>query len=221
MSNCIVFDVETVPDTRLTNDPTFCEAFRGRVKIPANYKSDDAMDRYRDGELEKWRVKAGTHFWSARVVAIGWSWLNSKTTHIACSYKREKRVLGDFVRALHRATGEVQGSPVLGGFYIRSFDIPLITMRCGIHGIELPHWWPLAGEWRTSQADLVDLFPGYEKLDNIAAAHRLPPKLGNGADVVNMSRDECIRYLRRDVRIERSLLRIYQNRFPALRRRSA
>ena len=44
-------------------------------------------------------------------------------------------------------------------------------------------------------------------------------KLASGADVKHMTADECRKYVKRDVLIERALLRIYRDRFKALRSR--
>lgn len=211
-TQCIVLDCETVPDERITKNAEICEHVRDSISAPSNYKDPQKIERYIDDELEKWRNRAALKRWSARIVAIGWSELDSNKTNATVGYRNEGAVLSTFMRAMH----EINRRVVLAGYFTRRFDIPLITFRCGVRGIKMPGWWPCAGDYASRQADLCDLFDG-EKLSEVAIAHGLPPKLGTGAEVATMTSKQCRAYVKRDVRIERALIRIYRDRFRALR----
>lgn len=205
----IVFDVETIPDPRITHDEEVKRMFLETVKV--GNRGAESAEQYRMAKLEDWRTsRAAVDHWAAQIVAIGWSELDSNKTHAVVGYKAEGTVLSWFMRAMRK-----YDDVVLAGFNTRKFDVPLVTMRCGIRGIRRPSWWPKTGSAAWKQADLFDLFPN-QKLSELAAAHRLPQKLATGADVVNMTPQMCRKYVKRDVHIERALVRLYRREFDAI-----
>lgn len=211
---CIVFDCETVPDQVILSDEAFIETFREKhCGAPANYKDPVKILAYETEAFKKAKAGLALQAWSAQVVAIAWQDLDSDVgPESSASLTDEKFVLQTFIDALPK------DSATLAGFYIRRFDVPLVTERCGVHRLQLPQWWPTDHKYR-GLADLHDILPE-GSLDCHLRAHRLPVKTAKGSEVSSMSVDDVREYCREDVRRERWLVQIYRERFEALRRYS-
>ena len=110
--------------------------------------------------------------------------------------------------------------PLVGGFNIRAFDVPFVTMRCAVHQVELPTWWPGIRDW-SRIIDPVDIFGrGTGRLSDYLRALGLPPKSADGRDAPSMSLKELTTYVMQDVIVEDKLIERLNSYFPALHRKN-
>lgn len=186
--NCLVFDIETVPDTALG---------RRLLDIDPSLSDADVAKAMAFRRLQE----AGTEFLALhqhRIVAISvalrrrdqfqlWS-LGSETSD-------EAELISRFFEGLEKYL------PDLVSWNGSGFDLPLLHYRALKHGIASPQYWEIGDEnrefrfnnylgrfhWR--HIDLMDVLSGYQvrsraKLDEIAVMLGFPGKLGmSGAKV--------------------------------------
>jgi predicted PolB exonuclease-like 3'-5' exonuclease len=138
------------------------------------------------GETE--RLPAPAHH---QVVAIGALWIDSQRTPrrlaIVGKDQHERGILTQFAELLE------QRRPTLVTYNGRSFDLPVIAMRCLRHGIPLSHYYQTRDvRYRFSpegHLDLMDFIADFgaakvSKLDIIAKLCGMPGKVGvDGKDV--------------------------------------
>lgn len=210
MTRCLVFDIETVPDQRIRGDADFlCELMDG-IEAPSNYKDPVKIAAYRKDRLDSTIAKLALQPWGAQVVAIGYSDLDETGDPTVIVGTSEEAVLGEFLALLP------DRRIVLAGQNIRRFDLPMLTVRFGVHRLMPPTWWPGDGRHWETTVDLMDITGGCG-LDKLARAYGLPGKLGSALEVEQMSQDELVAYCAHDVRLTRTLVQIHRDRFQALR----
>lgn len=213
---CIVFDIETIPDPRVVADHEYLAEWKAEnCTAPANYKDPLKILAYEAEAFEKKIGQFALRPWTAQIVCIGWGLLDRD--EIVCDVRMddEAGMLAQVIEDWSKV-----GKSVWAGFHSRRFDVPMITARCGIHRIRMPKWWPTDGKAWSSQADIRDLF-AEGKLDDLLYAHALPRKTASALDIPKMSVEQIREYCTGDVRGTRELVRIYQDRFEALRSESA
>src|SRR5690606_9994448 len=89
---------------------------------------------------------------------------------------------------------------------INGFDVPFITARAAVHGIQMPTWWPANPRRHGATLDGADLL-SEGRLALWLERFGLPPKLGDGADAPHLDDVALLDYVRNDVHVERLLLR--------------
>ena len=185
--NIFVFDIETIPDTKL-----------GRLLYDLKNLSDEAvteaMLHIRRQEAQSDYLKHHLH----QIVAISvvlktpehfkvWSLGNEEAT--------EKELLERFFDGLQRY------SPTLVSWNGSGFDLPVIHYRSLIHGISAPRYWEMGdedssfrwnnylGRYHYRHMDLMDILAGYQHranapLNEIALSLGLPGKMGMSGEKV-------------------------------------
>lgn len=193
----IVFDIETVPTAKALAAP-YPEADR---QPPANYKSAEAIDKWRAADRERWtseRVKeCSLNPRLGQVVAIA---LGDRTVHLAREEAEERTVLESFWRV-------VRDERQIAGWNSHGFDFPFLLTRSLLLGVDpgldvtpylrryshVPHFdakMALLG-WPSS-------YKAGEGLQEWSEAFDLPGKSGHGSEVYGLvvrgAWDELVAY---------------------------
>ena len=208
----IVLDIETVPD-----DPWLAATeadWISALEPPANYKNQDAIQRWVEGKVADRRAKASLSPLDGKVVAIAaallWDDDGEDSLPVAWADHDEAEVLGHL-----SAHMRLVSHPIIAGWYVRIFDLPFLAARYARHGIAAD-WIPDPRDWRAVIEASDVLQTG--KLGAWLARFGLPAKVGDGVDITTMSLPEIRDYCSNDVRVERALLRRLAPVFPSLRR---
>ena len=216
MNPCIVFDIETAPDPNIWDDLEFTGQIRAALSAPSNYKDEAKIAAYVEAAFEKEREKASLNWCHGKIRAIGVTMLGDDAPIEAFVSEDELEVLDAFSSFLLRQ----EEPPLIGGFNIRAFDVPFVTMRCAVHQVELPTWWPGIRDW-SRIIDPVDIFGRQTgRLADYLRALGLPGKSADGRDAPSMSLDELSDYVKNDVLVEEQLIQRLNAYFPALHRKN-
>lgn len=199
----IVLDIETEPDKDWIERTH--EQFCATLEPPANYKSEDAIERWFQTKVDERVGKAALSPLDGKISAIGIGllWDDAEPYTRLCRGD-EAGGIKAAIAAMEMAA--VGGTPILCGWHINSFDVSFITARAAKHSIKLPSWWPANYRRFGSVLDGADILDS-GRLASWLSLFDLPPKLGDGKDAPNLPDDELLAYLRQDVLSERALLR--------------
>lgn len=132
----LYFDIETIPDQR----PETLEKLRGEVTAPARYSKPESIEAWlaenREGAALEALHKTCLDGATGHVCTIGWA-VNDGHVHVehAESVGEERDILAAFFKAVPPRDVTLTGHNVLG------FDIPFLTKRAVIMGVELPSDW--------------------------------------------------------------------------------
>lgn len=180
METFVYFDIETIPD----QSPGALDRAMKQVKPPATLKKQESIDKW----LEENREEAAYEILhkscldgaSGHVCSIGWAKNNRKIeVRHAESRMEEKWVLEEFFGALDQWHSET-----LVGHNIFGFDLPFLTKRAIILGVELPpkQSWPRDPKpWDRSIFDTMTAWAGSRdriSLDRLCGALGVPGKDG-------------------------------------------
>jgi DNA polymerase elongation subunit (family B) len=191
-------DIETIPD----QSEGALERAREGVSIPANYKNEETIEKYKDEKAQEAWEKTALDGFKGHVCCI----VRDQTRYILRSVKEEKDLLERFFTGMKEC--------VLVGHNIIGFDIQFLTRRALVLGVELPYEyiWPRALKpWDKSVFDTMTALGGKDwvSLDNLAKALRIRGKSGNGGAVNFMWQqglhDEISDYCADDVRVVREI----------------
>jgi len=214
-----VFDIETRPDSVLLHDEDYMEEIRDGIEPAKNLKDPVKIAADIDGKLTRHREQMALHPTTGSIVSIGVSDLESTSTPDVYMGDNEAEILEQFCYWM-RTHASVSLSPIVTGFNIRQFDLPFVTFRCAVHGVELPEWWPDAHTWG-AVFDPMDLM-GREKkpLHAWLRAFSLPPKAMSGKESLKLPIGPALEeYNRQDVSSERALIRALRPYTKLLRQR--
>ena len=216
MNPCIVFDIETAPDPNIWDDLEFVSQIKSGLSAPSNYKDEAKIAAYIEAAFDREKDKASLSWCHGKIRAIGWTMLGSDGEPQAAASEDELEVLDEFSSALFA----FDDAPLVGGYNIRAFDVPYVTMRCAVHQVELPTWWPGIRDWQRI-VDPVDIFGrNTGRMSDYLRALSLPGKSADGSEAPGMSLDELSAYVAQDVRCEDALIMRLSSFFPALHRRN-
>lgn len=211
-ARAIVFDIEVVPDWDYLRDSP-----EGRVRFfeaeqafepPANLTDPTKIAAAHTEAWAKTRKSWTFNTLTAKVIAIAWADLWEGPVICEAS-DDERQVLEQF------ALGLKEQEAVLTGYNVRRFDVPFITTRASLHGIELPWWWPHDRDYRRI-ADIMDATQG-GKCQEWLERFGLPLKTSDGASVEAMTLDQVHEYCENDVHVERLLAQRFAPNMPGLR----
>lgn len=210
---CLVIDIETKPDDAYLTHPDVVDDIEAAIKVPENYTKPESILEYRKNAARKAVSKASLDPQLGRIVAIGFADLSCDEAIDCLGGDDEKAVLEAFRDRLLDF-----GPSIIAGWNVRAFDIPFITARCVVHGIELASWWPHSRSYHVI-ADAMELLAPERgaKLRSWLRRTGLPQKTADGSEVATMTAEEVIAYCTNDVRVERELLRRCAWAFPQLR----
>lgn len=187
MVRCLVFDIETVPDTALG------EKLLGFEGI----SEEDIAKAMAFNQMQE----KGTDFlplYQHRVVAISAAWRSAegfKVWSLGSEESDEKELVQRFFEGIDRY------SPELVSWNGAGFDLPVLHYRGLLHGIRSPRYWETGDEDRSFRynnylsrfhwrhIDLMDVLSGFQNrarapLDAIATMLGFPGKMGMAGDKV-------------------------------------
>ena len=187
MVRCLVFDIETVPDTEL-----------GAKLLGLHGIS--AEDTAKAMSFHQMQEK-GTEFlplYQHKVVAISAAWRSAegfKVWSLGAEDSDEKELVKRFFDGIDRY------SPELVSWNGGGFDLPVLHYRALLHGIQSPRYWETGDHdreykynnylsrfhWR--HIDLMDVLSGFQNrarapLDAVATMLGFPGKMGMAGDKV-------------------------------------
>jgi len=215
MTDCIIIDIETRPDPRIWDDPEVVEEILEGIEAPANYKDPAKIEAYATDKLAKMKANAALDPKVGKVACVGLMPLDAPEGSHAVPYgEDEPQVLRDAIRILNSIA---PSGALLGGYYLREFDVPFLAYRCAVHEIELPDWWPNRRDW-SRIVDPCDLFPKDQagSLQSHLRAMGLPRKTLSGKESLDLPLPELAEYCANDVKVEAALIQRLRRRFPML-----
>lgn len=213
--DCIIIDIETRPDPRIWDDPETVEEILEGIEAPANYKDPAKIESYATEKLAAMKANAALDPKVGKVACVGLMPLDaSHGEPTVLVGEDEYTVLRKFVLVLQAISPR---GALLGGYFLRDFDLPFLTYRCAVHEIELPEWWPSRRDW-TRIVDPCDLFPRDQNgsLQAHLRAMDLPRKTMSGKESLALPLPELAEYCANDVKVEAALIQRLRAHFPML-----
>lgn len=200
MSDVLVIDIETAPDQEWLEREDATQLWLDRLEPPGNMKKAETIKGWIAQQIAERRAKAALSPWDGRIRAIGFGLLSEDELPQVLADEDEAELLNGFAAEVCGLVG-----CRVGGWAVRHFDLPFIAVRCAMHDIVLPGWWPSARDYRRVVDGRDYITQGH--LDQWLMRFGLPPKTGKGADAPDMPLDELIEHRRHDVVVERLVLR--------------
>lgn len=167
----LYLDIETLPDSAtvgmdLTGDPPGWTCPESG-EPPANYKAEEAIERWREREREKAKAGAWKEYrdralspMTGRIACIGWALDNKKSqcwvADIASPFLLEKDILARLEDGLTRLDGPFR----IVGHNVKGFDVPYLRLRAMAHGMDkLARMLSPGPRYSTKVVDTCDLWP--------------------------------------------------------------
>ena len=205
----ITIDIET----DYSHDPSVIERVCSKVTPPANYKSEEAIEKWwattgGDKKVEAQRKTALDPLWGS-IRMIGYK-VNDNPVEVITG--AESGILTAFYRVLAECLSEDgREIPVIVGHNVKNFDLDFIRKRGIITGNRIHDWMNVYyTRYCKDIFDTMEEFAGwnkYVKLDDLAYALLGETKNGDGAASLDMTDEECIQYCKSDVALT---YKIYQ-----------
>lgn len=209
----IVFDIETAP---LPDEQT--ASFMPEFTAPGNYKDQEKIAAYIEGEKARWKDQAALSPLTGRVIAIG---LLVDGEVIISTELDEPMMLKKFW-ADYKV--DIAGGEFYVGFNIFHFDLPFLIRRSIAIGVEVPFGiMPACKFWENQ---FVDVMQGWQcgnkqeriSLDNFAKFLGVGKKEGSGKDFAKLLKenpDKAKEYLGNDLWLTQKIFcRVYGNYKP-------
>ena len=124
-------DIETIPDqSEGAMENTI-------VKVPANYKKQEVIDKYIIDNKEKEWLKTSFNGQKGEIICIG-SAINDNEPEVIGRKlgESEGEMLTSFIDMIEDAVRNSKTSPVWVGHYITGFDLKFIWQRCVINKVK-------------------------------------------------------------------------------------
>ncbi|MCP4208889.1 MAG: hypothetical protein GY767_17820 [Shimia sp.] len=214
MDDQIFLDIETIP----CQDEASKAKLLADAKPPANYKSPEAIAKWRGEKSADLVAKTSFDGGRGHVCCIGWALGDEPPFSLSAkSVRAESGIIAAFFASLGR-----YHSKTLVGHYIHGFDIRFMTQRAIVLGVKLPpsNIWPRDPKpWDTGLADTMAIWAGAKGtigLDALCDILGIPGKGDfTGAMVAdawaNGYHEKIAEYCRADVERTRSVYRKFQN----------
>lgn len=209
MRPAIILDVETREDPTIANSPDWWARFEESLELPGNIKDPMKLEDWRLDKLSKARARMALSARTACIAMIGTSDIDDGPDGAAVFRDRatdavdrdtEERVLRAFAESLDwRNDLSRDGDPVVVGWHVRRFDVPLVIARCAVHSIELPRWFPTPRSYRERLVDLLDDVYGDGPLSEWGFVMEGQFKEHEGAELLELSLDDLEAHLREDL----------------------
>jgi predicted PolB exonuclease-like 3'-5' exonuclease len=202
----IFFDIETAP---LPKEQI--KAVAPDFEAPKNYKSEEAIEKYKLERLADFIADGGLHAHTGKVIAIGFA-IGDRLPVVNIDLENEKSLLETFWNLIVDEHGAM--SHQVFGFNSNTFDIPFLVRRSWINDVEVP---PTIFYRRGGRIYLNDMFKDVMlewscgtmekvKLDVVAKSLGVGAKNGNGAlfyKQVLEDYEQASEYLKNDVDLVR------------------
>jgi DNA polymerase elongation subunit (family B) len=199
------FDIETLPDQR----PGAREKAAASIKVPGNYKNPEAIAKYVEENAEEAYLKTALDGWKGHVACISYNGKYGSMSYCAPSISDEYDLIREFFSFVSMSHGTLVGHNIIG------FDIPFITRRALVLGVQLPpdYIWPRnLKPWDKGVFDTMHALGNgkdYVSLNALADAFGIEGKINHGGAVYKMWQDglhdEIAEYCADDTRIVREI----------------
>lgn len=136
MSEFVYFDIETIP----CQDDAVKERLTADAKPPANYKSEEAIAKWRAEKADDIVAKTSFDGGRGHVCCIAWALGNDEVASRSMdALNGEANIIRNFFESLDQ-----YHSTTIVGHYIHGFDVRFLTQRAIVLGIKLPpsNVWP-------------------------------------------------------------------------------
>jgi DNA polymerase elongation subunit (family B) len=183
LDRLLPFDIETIPCQSLGPDD-----FKDRVKVPGNYKKEEAIEKYKEDHAEEAWLKTSFDGMYGEIVSIAWA---EGEGEVQSTYRpldgSEADVLESFFSAVRPFFDKHQ--VVWMGHNITGFDLRFLWQRAVILGVDPGIPIPVnAKPWSDTIRDTLYMWKGTQtaggSLDAICKAFGLEGKGDiTGADV--------------------------------------
>jgi DNA polymerase elongation subunit (family B) len=215
MNKPIMFDIETVPESREVLDALMPVFDPAEVKL-GNLKDETKIAaKLIEAELDmkhEFIEKAALHAATGQVAMIGYLVEDEMVIHEAGDQQNESTVIRIF---FDKVVECLQDSTSMIGFNTHEFDLPFLVRRAWKHRIHTPHSMFRGRYFSDLFLDLRQLWlmgerspaRGSSSLEALARFFGLPPKSGKGEDFARMTREERVAHLKQDLRLTQELWR--------------
>jgi len=156
----LYLDSETIPGPESGKDDVI-------VKAPANYKKQEAIDRYIAEHKEEAYLKQSFNGGYGQICSFSFAvddgpvWNDNDDGQRDC--ERDVLLMAfDTINKELSISGAGDPVPTLCGHYISGFDLRFIMHRCIVHGIKIPPWLKAnAKPWDARIRDTMLLWAGH------------------------------------------------------------
>ena len=183
----IFIDIETIPDQR----DGALENAAELVKVPANYKKPEAIEKYRKDHAEEEYLKTGLKGIAGEICSIAWAFDHESVQSVCrgCNANDESDLLNEFFDQLLCSTKNGEGEyPRLTwiGHNVIDFDLRFLKQRSLIRRIRPPILIPADAKHGSVAFDTMKEWAGWKGfvgLDALCTAFGFAGKSMSGTDV--------------------------------------
>lgn len=175
----LFFDIETIPDQR---DDALARATE-LVKVPANYKKPEAIEKFRTENAGEYHAKTALKGLCGEICSIGWAIDDSEAQAITRTHDMtEPELLAKFFAAVKAQAKNGEGSfPNITwvGHNVIEFDLRFLKQRSLVCGVKPPFFIPADARHGNHAFDTMKEWAGwkgYVKLDELCEAFGLEGK---------------------------------------------
>lgn len=206
----IILDIETVADDAFLWNDNAREIRYDSLVVPKTHKKAGTIEEWRNNKMDAEDKAGALSCVNGRVISVAYGvlWDDEVTCHTSSDPKNEECLLRTFFAEME----ELGAAHTIGGWMISLFDLPFLTVRAAVHGVDVPEDWPRIG--RKYDPRVYDLgvlmqsVPGsHYKLEYYLERFGIPPKTGRGSDTDTMTDEQIREYNTNDVVVERDLIR--------------
>ena len=205
----ITIDIET----DYSHDPSVIERVGSKVTPPANYKSEEAIEKWwrekgNDQKVDAQRKTALEPLYGS-IKMIGHQFNDGEPEVLTGAEKDILERFFSIMNALHKTDADgLPYVPTIVGHNVKAFDLTFIRKRAIVLGVKMPSW--MGCYYTRYSTDVLDTriewsgqfvygAAGYVKLDDLAFALLGESKTSDGAASLDMTEEECIHYCKSDV----------------------
>jgi predicted PolB exonuclease-like 3'-5' exonuclease len=203
----IYFDIETAP-----LDEDYIRSIAPEFEAPKNYKSEEAIEKYCSEKLGEYIASGALRAETGKVIAISVA-IGDEAPQVLIDTENEAELIKAFWDFITDDEGMITRKII--GFNSNNFDIPFLTRRSWINGIEVPN---MVYYRRSGRKFLNDFFKDvmlewscgqmqYIGLDRLSKILSVGKKNGDGAlfyKQLEVNRQEAIDYAKNDVVLTRA-----------------
>ena len=200
----ITIDIET----DYSHDPSVIERVCSKVTPPANYKSEEAIEKWwkekgNDQKVEAQRKTALEPLYGS-IKMIGYQFNDGEPEVLTGAEKDILERFFSIMNALHKTDADgLPYVPTIVGHNVKGFDLDFIRKRAIVHGVKMPRWMGCYyTRYSTDVYDTMEEWAGWGKrvkLDDLAFALLGETKTSDGAASLDMTEEDCIHYCKSDV----------------------
>jgi 3'-5' exonuclease len=202
----ITIDIES----DYSHDPAVIERVCQKVTPPANYKSEEAIEKWwkekgNDQKVEAQRKTALEPLYGS-IKMIGYQFNDGEPEVLTGAEKDILERFFSMMNTLHKPDADgVPYVPMIVGHNVKCFDLDFIRKRAIVNGVKMPRWMNVYFKrYAEDVYDTMEEWAGWGKrvkLDDLAFALLGETKTSDGAASLDMTDSECAEYCKEDCRL--------------------